>query len=202
MKFCTRIFSVKKEYKSAIAPWWVAFSGKLFHLYSFKYWSHQFFWILSHYCNKKKLFNRNDIVFEMDFSSFSSAWEFSDTNWLPNFLRLPRVNLVTSASFCYKKRTKKIIFKIAPVTRLHLGSSWNQQDWVVNSLFGHLTKSCFIQLDIKFISILTLKWLSQKCLTYREVNNVRLHWNSWGRSFLSYTCFFRGLYRLGIFSTG
>ena len=143
MKFCTRIFNVKKEYKSAIAPWWVCFYGKLFHLYPFKYWSHQFFWILYHYCNKKTLFNRNDIVFEMDFSFFSWAWEFFDTTSFPNFLRLPRANLATSASFRYKRKTKKTIFKIAPGTRLHLGSSWNQQDWVVNSLFSHLTKRLF-----------------------------------------------------------
>ena len=98
---------------------------------------------LNHYCRRKTLFNRNDIVFEMDFSSFSSAWEFFHTNSLPNFLKLPWVNLVTSASFRCKRKTKKTIFKIAPGTRLRLGSSWNQQDWVVNSLFSHLTIQLF-----------------------------------------------------------
>ena len=112
MKFCTRIFNVKKEYKSAIAPWWVGFYGKLFHLYPFKYWSHQFFWILYHYCNKKIFFNRKDIVFEMDFSSFSSALEFFQKNSLPNFLRLPRVNLVTSVSFPIRERRKRQFSKL------------------------------------------------------------------------------------------
>ena len=112
MKFCTRIFNVKKEYKSAIAPWWVCFYGKLFHLYPFKYWSHQFFWILYHYCNKKIFFNRKDIVFEMDFSSFSSALEFFQKNSLPNFLRLPRVNLVTSVSFPIRERRKRQFSKL------------------------------------------------------------------------------------------
>ena len=92
MKFCTRIFNVKREYKSAIARWWVGFFGTLFHLHPFKYWSHQFFWILYHYCNKKTLFNRNDVVFEMDFSSFSLAWGFFDTKSLPNSLKLSSVN--------------------------------------------------------------------------------------------------------------
>ena len=112
MKFCTRIFNVKKEYKSAIAPWWVGFYGKLFHLYPFKYWSHQFFWILYHYCNKKIFFSRKDIVFEMDFSSFSSALEFFQKNSLPNFLRLPRVNLVTSVSFPIRERRKRQFSKL------------------------------------------------------------------------------------------
>ena len=75
MKLCTRIHNVKKkEYESARVPWWVGFSGKLFRFYRFKYWRRQFFWILYHYYNKKILFIRNYIVFEMDFSSFSSAW--------------------------------------------------------------------------------------------------------------------------------
>ena len=93
MKSCARIVNAKNEYKSAITPWWVGFYGKLFHFYPFKYWSHQqFFWILYHYCNKKTLFNRNDVVFEMDFSSFSLAWGFFDTKSLPNSLKLSSVN--------------------------------------------------------------------------------------------------------------
>ena len=164
MKFCTRIFNVKKEYKSAIAPWWVGFYGKLFHLYPFKYWSHQFFWILYHYCYKKTLFNRNYIVSEVDFSSFSSAWQFFDTNYLPNFLRLPGVNLVTRASSHYKRKTKKKIFKIALGTRLHLGSSWNQQGWVVNSLFSHLFKQLFYSTWYKVLFHFDIKMtISKKC---------------------------------------
>ena len=123
MKFCTRIFNVKKEYKSAIAPWWVCCYGKLFHLYPFKYWSHQFFWILYHYCNKKIFFNRKDIVSEMDFSSFSSALEFFHTNSLPNFLRLPRVNLVTSVSFPVRKRRKRQFSKLVRGQGCTLGLS-------------------------------------------------------------------------------
>ena len=66
--------------------------------------------------NRKTLFNSSIIVGEIDFSSFSSAWEFFDTNSMPN-------QLVT-----FSLKTKKTIFKIPPGTRFHLGSSWNQQD--------------------------------------------------------------------------
>ena len=35
-----------------------------------------------------------------------------------------------------------------------------------------------------------------------KVHNVGLHWNSWGRKFIKLHLFFRGVYRLPIFSTG
>ena len=124
MKFCTGIINVKKEYESAIVPWWVGFPGKLFHFYPFKYWPHQFFWILYHYRNKKTLFNCNYVVFEMDISSFPSAWQFFNTNSLPNFLRSPRVFL--------KSRTLiSLIFLLKSTT---LGRKW---------FFSHLIKQLF-----------------------------------------------------------
>ena len=111
MKFCTRFFNVKKECKSTIAPWLVGFYGKLFHFYPFKYWSHhQFFWILYHYCNKKT-WHRNDVVFEMDFSSFSLAWGFFE-NSLPNFLKLPSVNSSPVHLFAIRGWRKRQFLKL------------------------------------------------------------------------------------------
>ena len=113
-KFCTRIIHVKKQYKNAIVPSWVDFSGKLFPFYPFNYWPHQLFWILYHYCNKKTLFNRNHIVFEMDLSSFSSAWQFFDRNSLQNFLRSTRV-------FLKSRMLSSLIFLLKSTT---LGRKW------------------------------------------------------------------------------
>ena len=120
MKFCTRIINVKKEYKSAIVLWWVGFSGKLFCFHPFKYWSHQFFWILYHHCNKKTLFNRNYIMFEIDiqlqlydvwnglfifFFSMTIFWykllaEFSEIAWV--FLKS---SMLSSLIFFLKSTT-------------------------------------------------------------------------------------------------
>ena len=36
MKFCTWIINIKWGYESAIAPWWVGFSAKLYLFYPFK----------------------------------------------------------------------------------------------------------------------------------------------------------------------
>ena len=86
-------------YESTIAPWWLGFSGKWFRFYFFKHWLQRFLWILYHYCNEKTLFSRNYIVFEMDFSTFSSSWEFFDAKSLPNFLRSPTIIFIIFRDF-------------------------------------------------------------------------------------------------------
>ena len=71
MKLCTRIINVKKEYESAIVPDEWVFLENCFavtHLnIGVTNFSESFI-----YCNKKTLFTRNYILFEMDFLSFSS----------------------------------------------------------------------------------------------------------------------------------
>ena len=106
MKFCTRIIYVKKGVRKCNSAWWVGFSGKLFRFYSFKYWPHQFFLILYRYCNKKTLFYRNYILFEMDFSSFSSAWQFFDTKFSEISLRVfLKSRMLSSLKFLPKSAT-------------------------------------------------------------------------------------------------
>ena len=62
-----------------------------------------FLFSLARFIQSQTLFNRNIIVVEMDFSSFSSAWEFFDTNSMPNFLRLPIVN---SSPFRWRRKSQ------------------------------------------------------------------------------------------------
>ena len=136
MKFCTGNFNVKKgvqKFNSTLMSGfsWKVISLPLLQILSSPIFSESFITTVTRKLYSIAIISCLDPAFDL----FLQHESFFDANTLPNFLRLPRVNLLTSASFCYKRKTKK--------TRLQLGSSWNQQDLVVNGLFSHLSKQLF-----------------------------------------------------------
>ena len=130
MKFCTRIINkqggttVQKQLDE-----WVFLEN---------YTPRRLFIILYYYSNKKALFNRSFIVFELGFSSFFSGWKFFNTKSTPNFLKSTRV-------------LSKLILK-----SLTLGPS----------VFSKLMKQLFYSTKYKVYFVLALKLQFRKCVTY------------------------------------
>ena len=128
MKFCTRIINKQggTTMQKQLDEW----------VFLENYTPRRLFIILYYYSNKKALFNRSFIVFELGFSSFFTCWKFFNTKSTPTFLKSTRV-------------LSKLILK-----SLTLGPS----------VFSKLMKQNSTKYKVYFV--LALKLQFRKCVTY------------------------------------
>ena len=112
----------------------------------------------------------------MDFSSFSSAWQFFDTNSLPNFLRSPRV-------FLKSRMVNSLIFLLKSTT---LSRKWFVQSFNWTAVLVNLIQSpfpfwhwnCHFELPLTYalgFSFIKSSLLGEIFIVCCQLNNIKQH---------------------------